>query len=93
MFSLLLIYSLLIAIGRRPIDVIVEIIWVQDAIYVLIILMFTIQGAKKILILHEIPEDGISNFLSNKDCLAACDVAAFVYDRCGAKCFFFCGNA
>ncbi|XP_057424028.1 mitochondrial Rho GTPase 2-like [Lotus japonicus] len=39
-----------------------------------------IGGAKKILILHEIPEDGISNFLSNKDCLAACDVAAFVYD-------------
>lgn len=39
-----------------------------------------IAGTKKTLILREIPEDEVSNFLSNKDCLAACDVAAFVHD-------------
>ncbi|KAG4396864.1 hypothetical protein GLYMA_10G026200v4 [Glycine max] len=36
---------------------------------------------RKILILREIPEDGLLQFLSNQDCLAACDVAVFVYDR------------
>ncbi|KAK8467891.1 hypothetical protein PHAVU_007G171800 [Phaseolus vulgaris] len=35
---------------------------------------------RKILILREIPEDGLPEFLSNQDCLAACDVAVFVYD-------------
>ncbi|KAL5136634.1 Mitochondrial Rho GTPase 2 [Glycine soja] len=35
---------------------------------------------RKILILREIPEDGLLQFLSNQDCLAACDVAVFVYD-------------
>jgi len=50
--------------------------------------MFTTQGTKKTLILREIPEDEVSNFLSNKYCLAACDVAAFVHDRCGAKLFY-----
>ncbi|MED6210465.1 hypothetical protein PIB30_064371 [Stylosanthes scabra] len=39
-----------------------------------------IRGTRKTLILHEIPEDGVSNFLSNQNCLAACDVAVFVYD-------------
>ncbi|RDX78709.1 Mitochondrial Rho GTPase 2 [Mucuna pruriens] len=35
---------------------------------------------RKILILREIPEDGLLEFLSNQDFLAACDVAVFVYD-------------
>ncbi|KAK7355811.1 hypothetical protein VNO80_15073 [Phaseolus coccineus] len=35
---------------------------------------------RKILILREIPEDRLPEFLSNQDCLAACDVAVFVYD-------------
>ncbi|KAK7393539.1 hypothetical protein VNO78_22097 [Psophocarpus tetragonolobus] len=35
---------------------------------------------RKTLILREIPEDGLLEFLSNQDCLAACDVAVFVYD-------------
>ncbi|XP_061358130.1 mitochondrial Rho GTPase 2-like isoform X2 [Gastrolobium bilobum] len=39
-----------------------------------------VRGTKKTLVLREIPEDGVSNFLSNQDCLAACDVAVFVYD-------------
>ncbi|KAK7277643.1 hypothetical protein RJT34_22658 [Clitoria ternatea] len=36
--------------------------------------------SRKILVLREIPEDGFAEFLSNQDCLASCDVAAFVYD-------------
>ncbi|XP_027366747.1 mitochondrial Rho GTPase 2 isoform X2 [Abrus precatorius] len=38
------------------------------------------RGTRKILILREIPEDGLLEFLSNQDFLAACDVAVFVYD-------------
>ncbi|KAG5514439.1 hypothetical protein RHGRI_035752 [Rhododendron griersonianum] len=37
-------------------------------------------GTKKTLILREIPEDGVKKLLSNKESLAACDVAVFVYD-------------
>ncbi|XP_057966569.1 mitochondrial Rho GTPase 1-like isoform X2 [Malania oleifera] len=37
-------------------------------------------GAKKNLVLQEIPEDHVKRFLSNKESLAACDVAVFVYD-------------
>ncbi|KAM7259676.1 hypothetical protein ACFE04_015417 [Oxalis oulophora] len=40
-----------------------------------------IGGTKKTLILREIPEDGVKRLLANKDSLAACDVALFVYDR------------
>ncbi|XP_076922489.1 mitochondrial Rho GTPase 2-like [Bidens hawaiensis] len=39
-----------------------------------------IRGTKKTLILHEIQEDDVKQFLSSKDSLAACDVAVFVYD-------------
>jgi Ras family protein T1 len=39
-----------------------------------------IGGTKETLILREIPEDGVKRFLSNKESLAACDVALFVYD-------------
>ncbi|GAU40757.1 hypothetical protein TSUD_26370 [Trifolium subterraneum] len=39
-----------------------------------------IEGTKKTLILREIPEDEVLVFLSNKDFLAACDIAAFVHD-------------
>lgn len=35
------------------------------------------------MILQEIPEDGVKKLLSNKESLAACDVAVFVYDRSG----------
>ncbi|TXG63639.1 hypothetical protein EZV62_010633 [Acer yangbiense] len=37
-------------------------------------------GTKKTLILQEIPEEGVQKLLSNKESLAACDVAVFVYD-------------
>uniref|UniRef100_A0A803NRF9 Mitochondrial Rho GTPase n=1 Tax=Cannabis sativa TaxID=3483 RepID=A0A803NRF9_CANSA len=37
------------------------------------------QG-NKTLILREIPEDGVKKFLTNKEFLAPCDVAIFVYD-------------
>ncbi|PWA77846.1 mitochondrial Rho GTPase [Artemisia annua] len=37
-------------------------------------------GIKKTLILHEIQEDNVKEFLSSKDSLAACDVAVFVYE-------------
>ncbi|XP_007050628.2 PREDICTED: mitochondrial Rho GTPase 2 isoform X1 [Theobroma cacao] len=39
-----------------------------------------IGGTQKTLILQEIPEDGVKKFLSSKECLAACDVAVFMYD-------------
>lgn len=39
-----------------------------------------IGGTKKTLVLREIPEGEVSKVLSNQDCLAACDVAVFVYD-------------
>ncbi|XVF21782.1 hypothetical protein REPUB_Repub12eG0119800 [Reevesia pubescens] len=39
-----------------------------------------ISGTQKTLILQEIPEDGVKKFLSDKECLAACDVAVFLYD-------------
>ncbi|KAL5561667.1 hypothetical protein UlMin_031414 [Ulmus minor] len=39
-----------------------------------------VGGSKKTLILREIPEDGVKKFLSNKDFLAGCDVAVFLYD-------------
>ncbi|XP_047335459.1 mitochondrial Rho GTPase 2-like [Impatiens glandulifera] len=35
---------------------------------------------KKILVLREIPEDGVKMLLEKKEAMAACDVAAFVYD-------------
>jgi Ras family protein T1 len=37
-------------------------------------------GSKKTLILREIPEDRVKKFLTNKESLAACDVAVVVYD-------------
>ncbi|CAH9073685.1 unnamed protein product [Cuscuta epithymum] len=37
-------------------------------------------GGKKTLVLREIPEDGVKKLLSEKDALAACDVAIFVHD-------------
>ncbi|GAB4855539.1 hypothetical protein Ancab_024159 [Ancistrocladus abbreviatus] len=39
-----------------------------------------LQGSKKILILREIPETGVKKLLSDKESLASCDVAIFVYD-------------
>ncbi|KAL8530646.1 hypothetical protein ACS0TY_007620 [Phlomoides rotata] len=38
------------------------------------------MGNKKTLILREIPEDGVKKLLSNKESLADCDAAVFVYD-------------
>ncbi|KAK9292151.1 hypothetical protein L1049_020798 [Liquidambar formosana] len=37
-------------------------------------------GNKKTLVLREIPEDGVRKLLSNKESLAACDIAVFVHD-------------
>ncbi|KAE8720764.1 Mitochondrial Rho GTPase 1 [Hibiscus syriacus] len=39
-----------------------------------------VEQIGKTLILQEIPEDGVKQLLSNKECLAACDVAVFLYD-------------
>ncbi|KAI3783088.1 hypothetical protein L2E82_13150 [Cichorium intybus] len=39
-----------------------------------------LRGNNKTLILHEIQEDNVKEFLSNKESLAACDVAVFLYD-------------
>ncbi|KAK6915568.1 Mitochondrial Rho GTPase 1/3, EF hand associated, type-1 [Dillenia turbinata] len=37
-------------------------------------------GGRKTLVLREIPGDGVNKFLSNKESLAACDIAVFIYD-------------
>lgn len=37
-------------------------------------------GAKKTVVLREIPEEAVAKLLSNKDSLAACDIAVFVHD-------------
>ncbi|KAG6703647.1 hypothetical protein I3842_07G094800 [Carya illinoinensis] len=42
-------------------------------------------GCKRTLLLREIPEDGVKKFLSNREFLAACDVAVFVYDSSDEK--------
>ncbi|KAK4339615.1 hypothetical protein RND71_041077 [Anisodus tanguticus] len=39
-----------------------------------------VGGAKKTLVLREIPEDGVKKLLSSKDALADCDIAVFVHD-------------
>ncbi|KAG6532194.1 hypothetical protein ZIOFF_006033 [Zingiber officinale] len=38
------------------------------------------NGTKKILVMQEIPEQEVKNLLSNKESLAACDIAVFIYD-------------
>ncbi|XP_062156578.1 mitochondrial Rho GTPase 1-like isoform X2 [Alnus glutinosa] len=42
------------------------------------------RGTKKTLVLREIPEDGVSKLLLDKESLAACDVAVFVHDSSNA---------
>ncbi|KAF6147768.1 hypothetical protein GIB67_006741, partial [Kingdonia uniflora] len=39
-----------------------------------------LQGIRKTLVLREIPEDEVGHSISNKEFLAACDVAIFVHD-------------
>ncbi|KAL7597724.1 mitochondrial Rho GTPase 1 [Lactuca sativa] len=39
-----------------------------------------LRGTKKTLILREIQEDDVKEFLSSKESLAACDIAVFIYD-------------
>ena len=39
------------------------------------------KGIKKTLVMREVPEDGVKALLSNKESLAACDIAIFVHDR------------
>jgi len=39
------------------------------------------QGSKKFLILREVPDEKVKKLLSDKESLAACDIAIFVYDR------------
>ncbi|KAK1582479.1 hypothetical protein Q3G72_015440 [Acer saccharum] len=41
-------------------------------------------GIRKTLVLREIPEDGVGKLLSNKESLAACDIAVFVHDSSDA---------
>jgi Ras family protein T1 len=45
-----------------------------------------LQGIKKTLVLREIPDDGVKKLLSNKESLASCDIAVFVYDRYAEWC-------
>ncbi|XP_077241698.1 mitochondrial Rho GTPase 1-like [Tasmannia lanceolata] len=39
-----------------------------------------LETPKKTLIMREVPEDGVKDLLSNKESLATCDIAVFVYD-------------
>lgn len=60
-------------------------LFISDKIFTFDVAIFvtllTLQSSQKTLILQEIPEDGVKKLLSNKECLAACDVAVFLYDR------------
>ncbi|GJM97017.1 hypothetical protein PR202_ga13909 [Eleusine coracana subsp. coracana] len=40
------------------------------------------DGTRKTLVLREIPESDVRSLLANKESLAPCDVAVFVYDSC-----------
>lgn len=40
-----------------------------------------VKGTKKTLVLREVAEDGVERLLCNKEALAACDIALFIYDR------------
>ena len=40
-----------------------------------------LKGTRKTLILREIPEGDVRSLLSDRESLAPCDVAVFVYDR------------
>lgn len=42
---------------------------------------FFLKGTRKTLVLHEIPEDDVRSLLTNRESLANCDVAVFIYDR------------
>ncbi|XXG83501.1 hypothetical protein AAC387_Pa10g1241 [Persea americana] len=42
-------------------------------------------GTKKTLILREVAEDGVERLLCNKEALAACDIALFIYDSSDAN--------
>ncbi|KAK8949923.1 Rac-like GTP-binding protein 1 [Platanthera guangdongensis] len=44
-------------------------------------------GIKKTLVMREIPEDSVRTLLSNKESLAACDIAVFVHDSSDASSF------
>lgn len=50
---------------------------------------FLVKGGKKTLLMQEIPEDEVKTILSNKDSLAPCDIAVFVYDRYFKEPFIF----
>lgn len=39
------------------------------------------RGIKKAPVMREVPEDSVKTLVSNKECLAACDIAVFVHDR------------
>ncbi|KAK1291505.1 Rac-like GTP-binding protein RAC13 [Acorus calamus] len=43
------------------------------------------KGARKTLITREIPEDGVAKLLSDRESLAACDIAVFVHDSSDEK--------
>lgn len=43
------------------------------------------KGTKKTLVMQEVPEQEVKNLLSNKESLAVCDIAVFVYDRYGSQ--------
>ena len=53
---------------------------VSDSLY-----FSLLKGTRKTLVLREIPEGDVRSLLNNKESLAPCDVAVFVYDR-----FAFC---
>jgi hypothetical protein len=50
-------------------------------IHFLIQYIFLLKGTRKTLILREIPEGDVRSLLNNKESLAPCDAAVFVYDR------------
>ncbi|KAI3699142.1 hypothetical protein L2E82_43209 [Cichorium intybus] len=52
----------------------------RDCFYTVNAVVDQVKGTKKTLILHEIQEDDVEEFLSSKESLASCNIAIFVYD-------------
>ncbi|KAI3502645.1 hypothetical protein L1887_30846 [Cichorium endivia] len=52
----------------------------RDCFYTVNAVVDQVKGTKKTLILHEIQEDDVEEFLSSKESLASCDITLFVYD-------------
>ena len=67
--------------SRMPSELLWYLILLISHSFSWVFVYYLLQGIKKTLVLKEIPEDGVSKLLSDKESLATCDIAIFVHDR------------